>query len=80
MAEIGYMPMPAGFRHADVFLKGRPRHGTPGSLSTYDAFYRKHPPMAAERRARIFAPFDALRGFGEAIAGAQALHEDRIGT
>ena len=69
---IGYMPMPAGFPYADVYKKGRPRHGIPGKLATYDTFYIKHPPMENRRRAKIFAPFDALRGFSAALMEAEA--------
>ena len=74
---VGSMPMPAGFAHADVFLCGRPRHGLAGKAQTYDSFYRKHPPMETARRAKIFAPFDALRGFGEAIAAKNVLYEEK---
>ena len=59
--EIGSMPMPPAFRYRDVFLKGRPRHDVP------DPFSLRHPPMPASRWAKIFAPFDALKGFEEAI-------------
>ena len=62
-ALVGYMPMPAGFPYADIFQRGRPKHGTPGEFSTYDAFYIRHPPMKTSRRAKIFAPFAALKGF-----------------
>lgn len=74
---VGYMPMPAGFAHADIFMHGRPRHGLAGKAQTYDAFYRKHPPMDVVRRAKIFAPFDALRGFSEAIASKTVLYEEK---
>ena len=74
---VGYMPMPAGFAHADIFMRGRPRHGLAGKAQTYDAFYRKHPPMDAIHRAKIFAPFDALRGFSEAIASKTVLYEEK---
>lgn len=74
---IGYMPMPAGFPYADIYKKGRPRHGIPGKLATYDTFYIKHPPMETRRRAKIFAPFDALRGFNDAIAAKRVLYEDQ---
>jgi len=43
-AGIGNMSMPANFRYAEIFRRGRPRHGRPGVLSTYDSFYIKHPP------------------------------------
>ena len=59
--EPGYMPMPAAFVYRSVFLHGRPRH------RKYDAFWIKHPPMDPGRRAKIFAPFDALRGFTDLI-------------
>ena len=74
-AAIGYMPMPAGFPYADVFRRGRPKHGKPGRIYTYDAFYLRHPPMEISRRAKIFAPFDALKGFGEAVAAKEILYE-----
>lgn len=74
---VGAMPMPAGFRYADVYMQGRPRHGSAGRIQTYDAFYRKHPPMDRTRRAKIFAPFDALRGFQDAIASKRVLYESR---
>ena len=54
---VGYMPMPASFSHKETFLHGRPKH------RRYDDFWRRHPPMASAHRAKIFAPFDALRGF-----------------
>ncbi len=76
-AIIGYMPMPAGFPHAEVFLHGRPKHGNPGEYSTYDAFYIKHPPMKATHRAKIFAPFDALKGFGAAVAAKEVLYVEK---
>lgn len=74
---IGYMPMPAGFPYADVYKRGRPRHGIPGKPATYDTFFIKHPPMENSRRAKIFAPFDALRGFNDAVAAKRVLYEDR---
>jgi len=46
----------------DVFLKGRPAHGN------NDLFSVKHPSMDLGRRAKIFSPFDALKGFSEAIS------------
>ena len=69
--------MPANFRYAEIFRRGRPRHGKPGVLSTYDAFYIKHPPMNTLRRAKLFAPFDALAGFGGRIAAKEVLYKER---
>lgn len=68
---IGYMPMPAAFRHRSLFLHGRPRH------EKYDAFWRKHPPMGHVHRAKIFAPFDALAGFEDCIRSKNVLYEEK---
>ena len=46
---------------------GPPRHD--------DAFLRKHPPMDLKQRAKIFAPFDALRGFSAAIIARETVYE-----
>ncbi len=62
MMTLGAMSMPSDFKYRDIFLRGRPVHGS------QDRFLLKHPPMPASRWAKIFAPFDALRGFDEAIA------------
>lgn len=75
--SVGKMSMPVNFRYADVFLRGRPRHGRPGRLSSYDAFYRKHPPMDTVRRAKLFSSFDALKGFSDCIASKEVLYVDR---
>lgn len=69
--EIGYMPIPVGFKYRDVFLHGRPRH------EKYDDFWRRHPPMDLVHRAKIFSPFDALAGFDECIAGKEILYTER---
>ena len=58
----GEMDMPANFRYTEAVLAGRPRHGK------FDVFSSRHPSMPVGRRAKIFAPFDALKGFSEAIA------------
>lgn len=68
---IGYMPMPPDFKYKELVLKGRPRH------EKFDDFWRKHPPMDTTHRAKIFAPFDALAGFDEAIASKHVLYESR---
>ena len=71
MMTIGYMQMPADFKYASVFLKGKPRH------SGSDRFCARHPAMDRGQRAKIFSPFDALRGFGNAVASKDALYVDR---
>ena len=72
--EIGYMPMPEGFRYAELAKAGRPQH------QKFDEFWCRHPPMALGKRAKIFAPFAALKGFDEAIRSAErraALEQER---
>ena len=64
MSRIGEMNMPAGFRYKDVFEKGKPQH------DRFDSFSIRHPRMDVGKRAKIFAPFDALKGFDEAVADA----------
>lgn len=74
---VGDMPMPLDFRHAAVLRRGRPRHGNPGKIATYDMFYIKHPPMECSRRAKLFAPFDALAGFSKCIKAKQEIYYER---
>ena len=68
---VGYMPMPASFAHKEAFLQGRPKH------RKYDDFWRRHPPMATSHRAKIFAPFDALRGFDFCIMSKEVQYTER---
>ena len=72
MSTIGVMAMPANFRYREVFLKGRPRH------DRQDPFRIRHPSMDRGHRAKIFAPFDALKGFNEAVSAKDVLYESRI--
>ena len=53
--------IPPGFRYTEVYLRGKPVH------ERFDAFRLRHPEMDPQHRAKIFAPFDALRGFREAL-------------
>jgi hypothetical protein len=71
MTAVGVMPMPANFSYRDVFLRGKPRH------DRYDPFRIRHPAMDTGHRAKIFAPFDALKGFGEAVAAKNVLYRQR---
>ena len=68
---VGYMPMPAAFPRREVFLRGRPRH------RKYDDFWIRHPPMDPGHRAKIFAPFDALRGFDFCIMAKEVRYTER---
>ena len=67
---LGYMPVPMNFKYMDAFLKGRPRH------EKFDPFWRKHPTMDCGHRAKIFSPFDALKGFDEAIGSKEVRYVD----
>ncbi len=58
--------VPDGFRYREVYLQGRPGH------EKYDDFSVRHPRMDVGHRAKIFAPFDALRGFSAAILEKKA--------
>lgn len=71
MCEIGVMPMPTDFKYKDVFLKGRPQH------ERFDAFSIRHPKMDCGKRAKIFAPFDALRGFNFAIMTKEVIYVEK---
>ena len=72
MDVLGVMTMPAGFRYRDVCLKGKPEH------ERFDAFRIRHPQMDVGKRAKIFAPFDALRGFNFAIMCKNEIYVDRL--
>lgn len=63
--RLGYMAMPADFRYRAVMLRGKPQH------ERTDAFSIRHPPMPVGRWAKIFSPFDALKGFQEALAAKE---------
>lgn len=58
---LGTMPVPEDFAYRELCRRERPRHGPT------DRFSVRHPRMDPGRRAKIFAPFDALRGFNAAI-------------
>ena len=57
--------VPTSFRYRNVLEKGKPVH------DKSDSFSIKHPPMDLSRRAKIFTPFDALKGFGDELSKAQ---------
>ncbi len=68
---IGAMDIPPDFKYLDVFLHGKPQH------ERFDRFSIKHPKMDPGKRAKIFAPFDALRGFSEAVSAKTVAYEPR---
>lgn len=68
---IGTMTMPKGFPYREVFLHGRPKH------DKYSHFRIRHPEMPCSRRAKLFAPFDALKWFDERIAAKEVVYEQK---
>ena len=72
MISLGAMAMPADFRYREVFLKGKPQH------DRLDNFRIQHPQMELGRRAFIFSPFDALKGFKESIASKNVAFRCRV--
>ena len=68
---VGYMPMPADFPYRKIFRAGRPKH------DRYSDFGIRHPSMPCSRRAKIFAPFDALAVFSDRIEKKETLYETK---
>lgn len=68
--SVGDMTMPTDFTYRDVAAKGMPQH------DSMDSFRVRHPRMAIGRRAKIFAPFDALRGFSAAVIAKDTQYVD----
>jgi hypothetical protein len=57
--------IPSSFRYRKVLEKGKPVH------DKNDSFSIRHPAMDLSRRAKIFNPFDALKGFSDELSKAQ---------
>ena len=55
------MDQTAEVKYKDIIHRERPQH------ALCDAFSARHPKMPLGRRAKIFSPFSALRGFEEAV-------------
>ena len=72
MIRLGEIELPENFRYRKAFLRGRPQH------KPYDGFWGRHPNMDTDHRAKIFAPFAALKGFEEEIAAKQVVYCRRI--
>ena len=54
------------FPYKTVYEKGKP------VPDKYDSFSVRHPALDLSRRAKIFSPFDALKGFGDELARTEA--------
>ena len=68
--ELGHMEMPPDFPYREVLQKGKPQH------DRLDPFRIRHPRMDPGRRAKIFAPFDALKGFDDVIRETRRKADD----
>lgn len=69
-SEIGVIPKPDSFRYDTVLNSGKPSHHG-------DYFSIRHPKMSPGHRAKIFAPFAALRGFEEEVASKEVRYETK---
>lgn len=65
------MQMPKDFKYKDAADRGRPGH------EKTDPFRIRHPSMPLSRRAKIFAPFDALTGFYDAVRSKEVLYTEK---
>lgn len=68
--DIGSCTIPSTFKYKKVISEGKPVH------DRYDSFSAKHPAMPLSKRAKIFSPFDALKGFNEAVT-AKDIHYEK---
>ena len=64
------LSIPDNFRYLEAFIRGRPRH------QEYDEFWCRHPAMESGHRAKLFSPFDALKGFDEEIQAQEERFSD----
>ena len=60
-------------KYKDIMDEERPVHDG-------DAFEARHPRMPREARAKIFAPFAALKGYEEAIDDTTVSHNSNEST
>ena len=63
--------IPMDFPYLQVLMEGRPQHDT-------DDFSFRHPQMEQGKRAKLFAPFDALDGYGESVSSKNTVYTDKI--
>ena len=68
--QIGKMDLPEEFKYLEVLKTGKQRHYG-------DAFSRCHPKMDYAKRAKIFAPFAALKGFEEEVDSKEVRYEKK---
>ena len=65
------LDVPIDFPYLSAILQGPPTHD-------HDTFSLQHPHMELQRRAKIFAPFDALDGYSDAVQSKDVVYVDRI--
>ena len=65
------MEIPVDFPYLTAIVEGPPIHD-------HDAFSLKHPRMDRGKRAKIFAPFDALDGYSAALKSKTVEYVDKI--
>ena len=70
--DVGNINPPDNFEYTEILKQGKPHH------EKFDDFYRRHPFMDVSKRAKIFSPFYALKGFGEATAGKRVQYQPKI--
>ena len=63
--------IPLNFPYLSILMQGRPQH-------EMDEFAFRHPRMDQGKRAKIFAPFDALDGYGESVSSKNTVYTDKI--
>jgi hypothetical protein len=66
------MDQTARTKYAAAYYRCRPKH------ERCDDFSIRHPQMPTGKRAKIFSPFAALRGFDEAIDDKKKTYIDKI--
>ena len=67
--NVGVMKAPPDFDYFDTIKLGKPHH------IKFDDFYRNHPFMDVSKRAKIFAPFAALKGFDGEISNKEIQYQ-----
>lgn len=70
--DIGETDKSIDSEYIQISEKGKPQH------TKFDDFYRKHPFMDVGKRAKIFAPFAALRGFDGCILDKEVQYQPKI--
>lgn len=63
--------VPTDFPYLSVIFQGPPKHSR-------DDFSLRHPKMELGKRAKIFAPFDALDGYGDAVRSKDVEYVEKI--